>query len=91
MAFAQLRAVENRRWVARSANTGSSAFISPRGEIVQKTDYNVEAALKQTIQLNSNLTFYATYGDWIGRSFGFVTMLMLVFTFVKYFRREKKF
>jgi len=91
LAFAQLRAVENRRWVARSANTGSSAFISPRGEIVQKTDYNVEAALKQTIQLNSNLTFYATYGDWIGRSFGFVTMLMLVFTFVKYFRREKKF
>lgn len=91
LAFAQLRAIENRRWVARSANTGSSAFINPRGEIVQKSEYNVESSLRQTIQLNSKLTFYSTYGDWIGRSFGFVAALMLVFTFVKYFRREKKF
>ncbi|MGB0933690.1 MAG: apolipoprotein N-acyltransferase [Lishizhenia sp.] len=91
LAFAQLRAIENRRWVARSANTGSSAFINPRGEIIQKSDYNVAAVLKQKIQLNSDLSFYSTYGDWMGRSFGFVAVLMLVFTFVKYFRREKKF
>lgn len=91
LSFASLRAIENRRWVARSANTGSSGFINPRGEIVQKAKYNEAAGLKQTIQLNDELTFYSIYGDWIGRSFGFVSILMLVFTFVKYFRREKQF
>jgi apolipoprotein N-acyltransferase len=63
--FARLRAIENRRWVLRSANTGTSGSIDPSGKIIKKTPYWVKTAFSQNIQLRSDLTFYAQYGDWI--------------------------
>ncbi|MEZ4999260.1 MAG: nitrilase-related carbon-nitrogen hydrolase [Bacteroidales bacterium] len=45
LAFASLRAIENRRWVARCANTGISCFIDERGKIVEKTGWWEEAIL----------------------------------------------
>lgn len=89
--FARLRAIETGRWVARSANTGSSAFINRKGDVVQKTAYNTRTALKQSIVLNDQATFYITYGDVIGRTFGFGFFLMLLFTGVKYMRKMKGF
>lgn len=65
LAYAKLRAIENRRWVARSANTGISAFINQRGDIVQKTEWWQPAALKADINLNEELTFYTRNGDLI--------------------------
>jgi apolipoprotein N-acyltransferase len=61
--YAKLRAIENRRWVARSANTGISAFINQRGDIVQKTQWWVPAALGQEINLNEEITVYTRAGD----------------------------
>ena len=63
--YAKLRAIENRRWVARSANTGISAFINQRGDIVQQTKWWTADALVQQINLNEELTFYTKYGDLI--------------------------
>ncbi|GHE23473.1 apolipoprotein N-acyltransferase [Sphingobacterium griseoflavum] len=63
--YAKLRAIENRRWVARSANTGISGFINQRGDIVQKTKWWVPSALTQEINLNEELTFYTRNGDLI--------------------------
>ena len=88
--IARLRAVETRRYVARSANTGISSVINQRGEIVKKTEYWVHDAFKETIQLNSEPTFFITYGDVIGRSFTFVFILLGIFTFVKYFQKFSK-
>ncbi|WP_164112792.1 MULTISPECIES: apolipoprotein N-acyltransferase [Sphingobacterium] len=65
LAYAKLRAIENRRWVARSANTGISGFINQRGDIVQQTEWWVPAALSQEINLNEDITFYTQYGDLI--------------------------
>lgn len=65
LAYARLRAIETRRWVARSANTGISAFINQRGDVIQASNWWVPTALKQDINLNSDLTFYVRYGDWI--------------------------
>ncbi len=65
LAYAKLRAIENRRWVARSANTGISAFINQRGDIVQKTEWWVPAALAQEVNLNEEITLYTQYGDLI--------------------------
>src|SRR5690606_10854283 len=54
--YAKLRAIENRRWVVRSANTGISGFINQRGDIVQKSSWWVPTALSQEINLNEDLT-----------------------------------
>lgn len=61
--YARLRAIETRRWVARSANTGISAFINQRGDIVQQSQWWTATALKQDINLNEELTFYVLHGD----------------------------
>ncbi len=64
--FAKLRAVENRKWVARSANTGISGFIDEKGHIVQKSTYWTPDALKQTIQKIEKRTIYSQFGDYLG-------------------------
>ncbi|TJY66514.1 apolipoprotein N-acyltransferase [Sphingobacterium alkalisoli] len=61
--YAKLRAIENRRWVARSANTGISGFINQRGDIIQKTAWWTPTALSQEINLNEELTLYTKLGD----------------------------
>ena len=65
LAYAKLRAIENRRWVARSANTGISGFINQRGDIVQQTTWWTPDALAQEINLNEEMTFYTKSGDYI--------------------------
>jgi apolipoprotein N-acyltransferase len=65
--YAKLRAIETRRWVARSANTGISAFINQRGDIVQQTKWWMQGDIKQDINLNGELSFYVRFGDYIAR------------------------
>ena len=65
--FAKLRAIENRKWVARSANTGISGFINDKGEVIQKSNWWTPDALKQEITPMNKTTFYASNGDYIGR------------------------
>jgi apolipoprotein N-acyltransferase len=82
----RLRAIENRRSIARSANTGTSCFINQRGDILQATDYWKEASIKANINKNSKKTVYTIYGDVIGRSFAFVSVLLILMTLAKIIR-----
>ncbi len=84
--FASLRAIENRRSVLRSANTGTSCVVNQRGDIVKATQWNTKDVIRATVNLNSNTTVYAKYGDVLGRSFGFVSIFLVLFTFVKRFK-----
>ncbi len=77
--YAKLRAIETRRWVARSANTGISAFINQRGDIVKHSGWWVRTALKQDINLNSDLTFYAKHGDYIAKAASVLGLLGLFY------------
>lgn len=79
LSFARLRAIETRRSIARSANTGISAFINQRGDIVQQTKWWTRTALHGTIQTNHSLTFYVRYGDYIGRICSFMSVLLLLY------------
>ncbi len=88
--IARLRAIETRRSVARSANTGISSFINQRGDVLQSTAYWEPAVIKETLNLQKEPSFYVTYGDVIGRSFSFVFALLVVFTGVKYLRKFGK-
>ncbi|MCH2231530.1 MAG: apolipoprotein N-acyltransferase [Crocinitomicaceae bacterium] len=86
--FASLRAIENRRSVVRSANTGTSCFINQRGDISQPTQWWVPDAITEQVNLNTEQTFYTTYGNVLGRSFSFVSVFLLLFTFVKRFKKK---
>ncbi len=78
LSYSQLRAIETRRSIARSANTGISAIINQRGEIVQRAEWWVPAALKASINLNNQRTFYTRHGDFIGRIANFPAIILLL-------------
>jgi len=65
-AFARLRAIEHRRWIARSANNGISGIISPDGKVQVETEYWTVDAFTHTIYRSDHLTLYSRYGDWMG-------------------------
>ena len=62
--MAVLRAVENRRSIARAANTGISGFIDPCGRISQSTALYEEAAVTASVALMQSRTRYSRWGDW---------------------------
>ncbi len=59
------RAVENRTWIARAANTGFSAVIDSSGQIVKRVPLFKTGWIYDKIPLRGEKTFYARYGDWI--------------------------
>jgi len=87
--FSVIRAIETRRSIARSANTGISCFINQRGDISQRTAYWVPAAIRQKINANDKITFYVKYGDYIGRIFLLVAGLFVLLTISTSLRKRK--
>ncbi len=76
--FGALRAIEYRRPVARSANTGISCFINAKGEILNPTSYGKDAALIKTITFSDQRTFYLEYGDLIAYSAAILSAILLI-------------
>lgn len=81
-AYACLRAVELRRAIARSANTGRSGIISPRGEVVETLGWDERGVLAGALPLSDKLTFYARYGDFIARLACFTLALCVLYFLV---------
>ncbi|MEO5999121.1 MAG: apolipoprotein N-acyltransferase [Chitinophagaceae bacterium] len=63
MQYARLRAIETRRWIVRSANTGISCFITPSGEVLEAQPWDKAATIKMSIPQNQSLTFFVEHGD----------------------------
>lgn len=61
--MAVLRAVENRRWVARAANTGISGFIDPVGRVTASTPLFEDAVVTQKVFFGRDISFYTHWGD----------------------------
>ncbi len=83
LSYASLRAIETRRGIARSANTGISAFINQRGDIVSQTGWWEECYLNGTLNLNDKMTVFVKYGDIIGRVSRFVFLLFILMGIVR--------
>jgi len=64
--LAVLRAVENRRALARAANTGISGFVDPAGRVIDSTPLMEEAAVVQELPLLDTETVYTRIGDVFG-------------------------
>ncbi len=63
LTMAPFRAIENRVFIARAANTGITALIDPVGRIVKQGGLFTEEAIYGTISLSREKTFYTMYGD----------------------------
>ncbi|MBK6347634.1 MAG: apolipoprotein N-acyltransferase [Bacteroidales bacterium] len=84
MLFSPVRAIETRRSIARSANTGTSCFVNQRGDVFQATEYWKPAVIRQTLNANDKITFYVRYGDYIARA---SVLGMILFLFLAISRR----
>lgn len=72
-AYARLRAIEHRRWIARAANNGISGIISPDGKVQLQTEYWTEESFAFRIYRSDHKTFYSRHGDWLPLLMLFVT------------------
>lgn len=87
LSYARLRAIETRKNIVRSANTGISAIINAKGQIIQKLDYEKRGSILGKVSLNTTQTFYVTYGDYLARIAQF---LAVVFFLIALTRRRKQ-
>ena len=77
LSYASLRAIELRRDIARCGNTGISAFINQRGEILSQSGWWQRETLSGQVHLASGQTFFARCGDIAGRMCTLVFLLLL--------------
>lgn len=89
LSYASLRAIETRRAIARCANTGISAIISPSGEILQPTPWWQPAVIKGDIPLRNDMTFFVRHGDITGRICSFIFILLLLALGVRFITKER--
>ena len=61
--MAAFRAVEQRRWLIRAANTGISEIISPTGQVVAKSSLFRQDIVAERIRLRDDRTVYQRFGD----------------------------
>jgi apolipoprotein N-acyltransferase len=85
--YARLRAIETRRWVARSANTGISCIIDPSGKMQQPLPYWKEGVIKGNVTPGYILTFYVKYGDLISKAASAFCILLIIYSFYLRFRK----
>ena len=83
LSIARLRAIETRRSIARAANTGISALINQKGDLVQSIPYGQKGALNGAISTNKQQTYYTTHGDYIYRVSMFILVIIVLVSFTK--------
>lgn len=63
LAHARMRCIENGRWMARAGNTGISAIINPKGQVVNIIPADTQGVLCCEISTTSQKTLYTQIGD----------------------------
>lgn len=76
--YARLRAIENRRQIARCANTGISCFIDEFGAVSEATGWWEEAVIEKNLKPNNDLTFFSRFGDLIAYISVFISIGLIV-------------
>ena len=82
-AYARLRAIEQRKTIIRSANTGISGVINAKGEVLESTNWDEEVCISAEVNINNKTTFYSMFGNYIGRLSVFVAAMLFIVAFVK--------
>jgi apolipoprotein N-acyltransferase len=85
-----LRAIENRRAIARCANNGRSMIVGADGQVTQETDWWTEAVIDAAIPLYTYETFYVRHGDYLGwGALAMTALLLSVSGFLRLRARQK--
>ncbi len=63
VASSRLRAIETGRWVVQASPTGFSEFVTPDGDVIDRTAVSEQAVIRHTIELRSGETWYVELGD----------------------------
>lgn len=85
--YASLRAIETRRSIVRSANTGISALINQRGDIIKSSKWWEPAYISGQLKLNDHITPFTTIGDILGR---IALWILPIFLFLPIWERLKR-
>jgi len=79
LVLAQFRAIEHRRYLVRSTNSGISAVIDPVGRIVARTGVLTRENLRYEVRMMEGQTLYTRVGDWPGwLSLGAIMWMLIV-------------
>jgi apolipoprotein N-acyltransferase len=76
--YARLRAIESRRQIARSANTGISCFIDEYGNISQPTGWWEPAVITTTMKPLYRQTFFVKHGDLLSYGALLITLFLAI-------------
>ncbi len=63
IASSRLRALETGRWLVQVSPTGFSAFVSPSGQVFDRTGVSEQQVIIREVQLRSGRTIYSYLGD----------------------------
>lgn len=63
VASSRLRAIETGRWVVQAAPTGFTAFVSPDGDVVERSSQREQVVIVRDIELRAGETWYVSLGD----------------------------
>ncbi|MBI2258110.1 MAG: apolipoprotein N-acyltransferase [Flavobacteriia bacterium] len=88
LALSRLRAVENRRSIARSANTGISCFINQRGDVIQQTKWWKKDVIRDVIYRNKDKTFYTRFGNILGATVAYASLFLFIFSILKILKNK---
>lgn len=89
MYYASIRAIENRRSIARSSNDGITSFINQKGDIISQIDEYKGGSLRASLLSNKRKTIYTIFGDYIGLLAATITGVMLLILITQKFKYRK--
>ena len=79
------RAIEEGNYIARSANNGISAFISPNGRTLHKTEFSKAGTIIASLPMYKSKTIFSKYGNKV-----FVIIIFLYILLIFYFKKVEK-
>ncbi len=80
--MAMARAVETRRYLVRSANTGISAIVDPYGRLLQQSDLFEQDVVSGKISFRDDETLFVRYGNVLAHASAVVTLLFAIVALV---------
>ncbi|WP_175621069.1 apolipoprotein N-acyltransferase [Chryseobacterium schmidteae] len=90
LSYARMRAIETRREIVRAANSGISAHINAKGEILEDTFYGDQTTLFAKVNLYEGETFYVRTGDFLSRVSIFALGFLLFYFLIKRLQNKMK-